>query len=124
MTMTLQEKNLYQQIHPIRLLTDWISAIAAFVLFWNHELWFGVILSFIPSLIVSLFVIRFADLEKIRQSAFGEYFKRTYNKKVDLIRFLGFVVASGASWWQNIPGIAIGFIIIIATWTYGLILKK
>lgn len=122
--MTLQEKNLYQQIHPVRLLTDWTSGIAAFVLFWNHELWVGVVLSFIPSLIVSLFVIRFADLEKIRQSAFGEYYKRTYNKKVDLIRFLGFVVASGASWWQYIPGIVIGLLIIIATWTYGLILKK
>lgn len=122
--MTLQEKNLYQQIHPIRLITDWLSGIAACVLFWSHDLWIGVALSFIPSLIVSLFVIKFADLEKIRQSAFGEYFKRTYNKKIDLIRFVGFMVAAGASWWQNIPGIVLGFIIIIATWTYGLVLKK
>lgn len=122
--MTLQEKNLYQQIHPARLIADWASGIAACYLFWQNDIWFGVALSFVPSLIVSLLVIRFADLEKIQQSKFGDYFKRTYNKKVDLIRFAGFVVAAGASWWQNIPGVAAGFAVILGTWTYGLILKK
>lgn len=122
--MTLQEKNLYQQIHPARLFTDWATGIGACYLFWQKEIWIGVALSFIPSLIVSLLVIRFADLEKIQRSKFGNYFKRTYNKKVDLIRFAGFVVMAGASWWHNIPGIAVGIVIIIATWIYGIILKK
>ncbi len=122
--MTLQEKNLYQQIHPARLITDWASGIAACFLFWHNDIWLGVALSFGPSLIVSLLVIHFADLDKIQRSKFGEYFRRTYNKKVDLIRFAGFVVAAGASWWQNIPGIAAGFVVILGTWIYGLILKK
>jgi hypothetical protein len=122
--MTLQEKNLYQQIHPARLITDWVSGIAAWYLFWQNDIWFGVALSFGPSLIVSLLVIRFADLDKVKNSPFGEYFKRTYNKKVDLIRFAGFVIAAGASWWQNIPGIAVGIAVITATWTYGLVVKK
>ncbi|MBI2427536.1 MAG: hypothetical protein HYV29_01820 [Ignavibacteriales bacterium] len=122
--MTLQEKNLYQQIHPARLITDWAAGIAACYLFWQNDIWLGVAISFVPSLIVSLLVIRFADLEKIRQSTFGDYFKRTYSKRVDLIRFAGFVVTAGASWWQNIPGVAAGIVIIIATWTYGLMIKK
>lgn len=122
--MTLQEKNLYQQIHPVRLAADWLTGIGACWCFWQDEIWYGVALSVVPSLIVSLLVIRFADLDKIRQSKFGEYFKRTYNKKVDLIRFAGFVIAAGASWWQNIPGVAAGVAVILGTWTYGLILKK
>lgn len=122
--MTLQEKNLYQQIHPARLLTDWATGIAALYLFWQNDIWLGVALSFAPSLIVSLLVIRFADLEKTRNSRFGEYFKRTYNKKVDLIRFAGFLVAAGASWWHSIPGIAVGIVIITATWIYGIFPKR
>lgn len=122
--MTLQEKNLYQQIHPVRLATDWLTGIAACYLFWQNDIWFGVAVSFVPSLIVSLLVIRFADLEKIRNSSFGEYFKRTYSKRVDLVRFAGFVIAAGASWWHNIPGIAAGLVIILGTWMYGFTLKK
>lgn len=122
--MTLQEKNLYQQIHPLRLATDWLTGIGACWLFWQRDIWSGVALSFLPSLIVSLLVIRFADLEKIMNSPFGNYFKRTYNKKVDLIRFAGFVVMAGASWWQNIPGIAVGFAVIVGTWTYGIFQKR
>ena len=122
--MTLQEKNLYQQIHPVRLATDWSTGIAAVYLFWIHELWIGVILSFIPSLIVSLFIIRFGNLEKLKNSRFGVYFKRTYNKTVDLIRFGGFVVFSASSWFHFIAGIALGLLIIILTWIYGLLIKK
>lgn len=118
--MTLQEKNLFQQIHPLRLITDWSTGIGACYLFWQREIWYGVALSFLPSLLVSLLVIRFADLEKIMNSPFGAYFKRTYSKKVDLIRFAGFVVLAAASWWQLIPGMAAGLAIIVGTWTYGL----
>lgn len=122
--MTFQEKNLYQQIHPVRLLTDWITGIGACFLFWQRDIWFGVTLSFLPSLIVSLLIVRFADLEKIKNSAFGQYFQRTYTRKVDLIRFFGFLVVASASWWQMVPGIVAGFLIIVGTWTYGLIFKK
>jgi len=118
--MTLQEKNLYQQIHPVRLTTDWTTGIAACYLFWIHELWLGVILSFAPSLVISLLVIRFADLEKIKSSTFGAYFKRTYNRTVDLIRFAGFVILAGGSWFHFTQAIAAGFLIIVGTWIYGL----
>lgn len=122
--MTLHEKNLYQQIHPARLITDWSSGIAACVMFWIHEFWVGILFSVVPSLIVSLFVVRFADLESLKNSRFGRYFKRTYNRTVDLIRFAGFVITASACWWNFIAGIIVGILIIITTWTYGLFVKK
>ena len=122
--ITLQEKNLYQQIHPVRLITDWSAGIGACYLFWIQELWFGVALGFLPSLVISLLVFRFADLEKIKNSKFGAYFQRTYNKTADLIRFAGFVILAGASWWHIVPAMVLGFLIIIGTWTYGLLIKK
>lgn len=122
--MTFQEKNLYQQIHPVRLITDWTAGLTACYFFWLREIWLGVAISILPSLIVSLLVVRFADLEKIKSSPFGEYFHRTYTKTVDIIRFSGFVILAGASWWHFAPGMIAGLLIIIGTWTYGLLIKK
>ncbi len=122
--MTLLEKNLYQQIHPVRLLTDWSSGIFACYLFWNQKLIEGLVAAFVPSLIVSLIILRFTDLEKLKNSPFGRYYKRTYNRTVDLIRFGGFVVMAAGSWNQSLQIAGAGFIIIIGSWTYGLFQTK
>jgi hypothetical protein len=122
--MTLLEKNLYQQIHPVRLLTDWSSGIYACYLFWNHLLIEGIVAAFVPSLIVSLIILRFADLEKLKNSQFGRYYKRTYNRTVDIVRFVGFVVMAAGSWNQSLQIAGVGFIIIIGTWTYGMFQTK
>ena len=122
--MNLPEKNLYQQIHPVRLLSDWSTGLYACYLLWQQELVPAMIVAFIPSLIVSLIIVRFVDLEKIKNSPFGRYYKRTYNKTVDLIRFGGFVVMAGGSWGQSFPALGVGLAIIIGTWVYGLFKKK
>ena len=122
--MNLQEKNLYQQIHPARLLTDWSTGLYACYLFWQQELVPGIILAFIPSLVISLIIVRFADLEKLKNSSFGKYFKRTYNRTVDLVRFGGFGLMAVASWQQSFPALCAGLAVIIGTWSYGLLWKK
>ena len=122
--MNLPEKNLYQQIHPARLIADWSTGLYACYLLWHQELIPAMIVAFIPSLIISLIIVRFVDLEKTKNSAFGRYYKRTYTKTVDLIRFGGFVIMAGGSWGQSLPTLGIGLAVIIGTWTYGLFLKK
>lgn len=122
--MNLPEKNLYQQIHPARLLSDWATGLYACYLLWQQEIIAAVVLAFIPSLIVSLIIVRFVDLEKVKNSPFGRYYKRTYNKTVDIIRFGGFVVMAGGSWSHSFPAVGIGLAIIIGTWTYGLFSKQ
>lgn len=121
--MNLPEKNLYQQIHPLRLATDWITGFAACYFFWQQDAVRALIIAFIPSLIVSLIVIRFADLERLKNSSFGRYFKRTYNKTVDLVRFGGFIIMAVSSWFQDLRFAGVGLFVIIGTWTYGLFRK-
>ena len=122
--MNLQEKNLYQQIHPIRIATDWLSGFYACYLFWQHEPIPALVMAFIPSLVVSLFVVKNSDLEKLKNSAFGRYYKRIYSKSIDLVRFAGFVVMSVSSWYQEWSGIILGVLIVLATWIYGLFTKS
>ena len=122
--MTLQEKSLYQQIHPLRLTVDWASGLTACYLFWMHDMVLGLVIAFGPSLLVSLLVLKFGELEKLKNSAFGKYYKRTYSKTVDLLRFAGFAIMCGSAWYNTLEGIIAGILVIVGTWTYGLFLKK
>jgi hypothetical protein len=118
--MNLIEKNLYQQIHPLRLAVDWSSGFFACYLLWHQEIAGALIVAFIPSLFVSMIVMRFVDLEKIKNSAFGRYYKRTYKQSLDLIRLAGFVVMALGSYYHLLPVAGVGLAIIVITWTYGL----
>ncbi|MFA6440653.1 MAG: hypothetical protein WCX28_15215 [Bacteriovoracaceae bacterium] len=122
--MNLIEKNLYQQIHPVRLAVDWLSGFTACYLFWQKEIAGGLIIAFIPSLIVSLVVMRFIDLEKVKGSTFGRYYKRTYKQSLDILRLGGFVVMAVGSWNHSLLTAAVGLVFIIGTWTYGLFNSK
>jgi len=35
--MTLAEKTLYHQIHPVKLLVDWLAGVLSLYFFWQHE---------------------------------------------------------------------------------------
>lgn len=122
--MNLPEKSLYQQIHPVRLFSDWAGGFTACYFFWQHDLVAGIIVAFIPSLIVSLIVVKFTDLQKLKNSTFGRYHKRIYNKTIDLARLGGFIVMASGSWYQSFEIAGAGLAIIIWTWMYGLFTKK
>ena len=71
--MTLNERALYHQIHPLKLATDWGTAFGAAFLFWQHRPGFAPLLGFIPSVVVSIVLITWIDLERYRDSSFGRY---------------------------------------------------
>jgi hypothetical protein len=54
------EKTLYNQIHPAKLLIDWISTVPALHLLWQHEIVLGLIVAFAPSIATILLVVKFA----------------------------------------------------------------
>ncbi len=68
--MDLSERTLYHQIHPLKLLTDWSAAFLSLYFLWLHELIIGLSLQVIPSVIASVLIIRFGDLERYRDSSF------------------------------------------------------
>lgn len=122
--MNFKEKALYQQIHPLRLITDWGSGLYACYCFWDQQMLLGIAMMFVPSLVVSLFVTRFGDLEKLKNSSFGKYYQRIYSKSIDLIRFIGFIIMAAGSWihqWELLFG---GLAIILYTWVFGIFSSK
>jgi hypothetical protein len=71
--MTLQEKALYHQIHPLKLGTDVISAIISVYFLWIHNLPVALLVMFIPAFVASGVLINVANFDWIRDSAVGRY---------------------------------------------------
>ena len=124
--MTLEEKKLYHQIHPVKLFTDIVTGFGSVYLLWIHSNLFAVVcLAFIPSTIVSMILIAKTDLEKYKDSAFGTYLRRHMASKAsDWIRFAGFAVMLTGGWINMLWLIAVGFLIILFVWIKGLIFGK
>ena len=120
--MTIQERSLYHQIHPLKLFTDWSTGLIALYLLWGHRLVAGLALAFIPSIAVSLLIVRFADLEKCRQSPFGRYIGRYMTRTAEATRLAGYGVMAVGAWYHVAWLIPIGLAVILAAWLHGLVL--
>ena len=59
--MNPEEKYLYHQIHPLKLLTDWVTGIVALYPLWQHKLALALVIALVPPPIVSYVLIRFTD---------------------------------------------------------------
>jgi uncharacterized membrane protein len=97
--MTFQEKSLYHQIHPAKLLTDWSTGLIALYPFWHHNLTAALLIAFVPSIVASMVILRFADPETYKQSVFGMYVRQYMTCTVKAIPFVGYgIMAVGARW--------------------------
>jgi hypothetical protein len=119
--MDLQEKILYHQIHPLKLTVDWGTGILALVPFWQHNLLAALLIAFIPSILVSIILVRFVDLEKYRQSSFGKYIRRYMTRPVELVRFVGYAAMAVGAWFHLAWLIPLGLIVILFAWLRGII---
>src|ERR1041384_7332213 len=97
--MTLQDKSLYHQIHPLKLLTDIGMTFPALYLFWQHQLLLGLIVAFVPSIIVTLLLLRFGNLEPYKESALGRYFQHYMaSSLITALRFSGLLIMCVGAW--------------------------
>jgi hypothetical protein len=118
--MTSQERLLYHQIHPLKLATDWSTAFVALYPTWHHAPLPAAVIAILPSVVVTLALIRFADLEWLKASAFGAYLRRHMTRTVEGVRFAGFGVMLVAAWQHRAWAIALGVAIILLAWAHGL----
>ena len=123
--MTIEEKRIYHQIHPLQLSVDLLTGFGAVYLLWNQHLILGVCIAFIPSTIVSLYIIAKVDLEKYKGSNFGVYIRKNMgSKSADWLRFGGFAVMLMGGWLNLLWLVAIGFGVVLLIWTKGFIVAS
>jgi len=120
--MTIQEKKLYHQIHPLQIATDVLTGFGALYLLWIQEPFWGICVAFVPSTVVSLYIIARIDLEKYKDSRFGVYLRKyVSSKSADWGRFGGFVIMLIGGWVRLWWIAAAGFAAILYVWLNGLI---
>jgi hypothetical protein len=94
--MSFRERVLYHQIHALKLLTDWSAGFAAAYLLWQHRLAAGLLLGLIPPIVISILLMRWADLEPLKASPFGRYVSRYMTRGMELLR-LGALSCCGSA---------------------------
>jgi hypothetical protein len=119
--MTAQERALYHQIHPLKLFTDWSTGVVALYPLWQHDLITAIIIGIVPSVVVSLVLVRFANLEKYKESRFGKYISRYMTRTIEMIRFAGYAIMAIGAWFHAIWLIPLGLLVILLGWFRGVI---
>lgn len=100
--MDMYEKLLYHQIHPAKLLTDWGTLPVGLYLLWHRRWRLALIIAFVPSIIASYVLIRYADLEAYKRSRFGRYIARSMTRAMGGVRFLGAGVMMIGAWKRQV----------------------
>jgi hypothetical protein len=118
--MRQSDRLLYHQIHPLKLITDVSTATAAAFLLWEHRLGPALVVGFVPSVLVSAVLIRWADLDRYRDSSFGRYVGRFMTRRVEIARLAGLVPLWGGAWVRDSVVIGIGAAWILGCWLLGI----
>ena len=96
--MTRKEKILYHQIHPLKLLTDWIAGFAALHLLSQHRLRAALLVTFVPPTLVSVLIIRYVDLEPYKRSPVGGYVEQYMTTEMQGMRLAGYLIMALGAW--------------------------
>jgi hypothetical protein len=122
--MTFEEKILYHQIHPLKLSVDIGTSLLTTYFAWQHNIVWFLVLFLIPSIVATMVLIKFADLERLKTSSFGKYIEKYMIRPVEIIRFAGQIIMWVSAWFHLPILIAIGVSVIIAGWLNGLLFKR
>jgi hypothetical protein len=119
--MTLREKILFHQVHPVKLATDVASAFVSLYFLWQHALIVGLLAHLLPPPVGSAIVMACVDLEPYKNSRLGAYLVRHMRPGAQAARLIGDLIMVVAAWFRAPGGIAAGLLIIVAAWSHGLI---
>jgi hypothetical protein len=118
--MDFNEKVLYHQIHPAKLATDIGASLVSTYLMWRRRFVAAMLAAFVPAVLASVLVMRYADLERRKHSRFGRYVHRYMDWRVSGWRFFGQVVIWVGAWYRVGKLVPIGLAIVVGAWASGL----
>jgi hypothetical protein len=122
--MTRQEKLLYHQIYPAKLLADWIPGMGTIYLMWRHQLVATLVITFGLAFLATFLVIQAVDLKPYRDSRFGRYLKKYMSPFWQGVRFSGQVMIWIGAWDHRWWLMGLGLFVIIFGWAHGLIFPQ
>ena len=122
--MTPQEKALYHQIHPLKLLTDSSAEAISLYLFWQRKLVAGLLVVFLPPIVASLLIMRWVDLEPYKHSAVGGYLRTYMTPSVVAVRVVGTIITHVGAWYRKPLLLPLGLGLVLVGWFRGVLWPK
>ena len=121
--MTNRDRLLYHHAHPAKLAVDLAAAGAATWLFWDQHPLRGMAAGLIPPAAVSLVVLQFADLERVRRSMPGRYVGRNMSLALHTTSVAGVFILWAAAWYRSIFYCSVGLLITAFAWVRGRLIQ-
>lgn len=121
-TLTSREKVLYHQIHPAKLSVDVALTPLSGYLLWIHQLILGLLVGFIPAIVASALVIRYANLDSYAVSPLGKYVGKYMTRNMQAVRLAGLFVFWFGAWYHTPWIIGAGLLIVVFGWMRGKII--
>jgi hypothetical protein len=118
--MTLREKILYHQIHPAKLLIDCATSFASSYLLWEACWTQAGVIAFLPSLVVTLFLLVFGQLECLKDTVLGCYIQQFMTRRIEAARLMGQIVAWSGAIAHILWIVPVGYFIVALAWSNGL----
>lgn len=117
--MNLLDKIKYVEIHPLKISIDVLSDIVAVGLFWKNYLLSGLAIAYLPSMLAAVFIMKYLDLEKYKNSKAGKYILKYKNLSADLSAIIGEIIIWIGAWNQSVYIIILGLLIFITSYCHG-----
>jgi len=108
----------------VKLAADGGTAVFLVYMLCHHSLIAAIVIGSIPPVAASLTLMRYANLEPLKQSSFGRYLARYMTFLAMAQRLAGLVgILIGASF-HLVWLIAVGLAVVVAAWIYGLFFPR
>ncbi len=122
--MSLRERLLYHQVHPLKLAVDPMCGILALFLLWRGRGRLGLAILTVPTAGVSALLVSGADLRGTRDSRRGAYMRRYQTPPIQFLRFAAVGVALWGAWRRRAVTLSAGLSAAAVCWLYGLLRRS
>ena len=111
---------LVHQVHPVKLAFDVSASIISNFMLWRHRLAFGILARYLPPMVGSALVLRYADVQSLEQTPRGRYVLEHMPPATTAIRLAGDTVMAVGAWRRRPTWMLAGTLLVVAGWSHGL----
>ena len=114
---------LVHQVHPAKLATDISASVVSGWLFWHHRLLSGLLVHYISPVLGSALVLRYADVDRLADTAAGKYVLRHMPAPMVALRLAGDTLIATGAWRRRPAYIWVGLALVPLGWFHGLLVR-
>jgi hypothetical protein len=114
-----RESLLVHQVHPVKLGFDISASVISNLLLWQHRLGAAIASRYFLPVAGSALVLRFADLEALKETPRGRYVLEHMTPATTALRLAGDTMMAVGAWRRRPSWMVAGALMVVAGWSHG-----